>query len=414
VDGYYFGLETNAVAQLESERRALLKKVLPDELNKRIATDESDSATIQSELAALPEPQSVYAAASEFAPNGSFLPAREPRPVHLLKRGDVRKPGEEMKPGAVAAVPGDLKFEISDLKSEGDRRAALAKWITHTNNMLTRRSIVNRVWAYHFGRGIVETPNDFGHMGALPTHPELLDWLAFWFLDSGESWKKLHRLILTSATYRQSSVGTDSTPSHSGQQIRKAAERAPAILDGNNRLLWHMNRARLDAEQFHDALLAISSELDLKMGGPSIQQFAFKDDHSPVYDYARYAFDGASANRRSIYRFIVRSVPDPFFEALDCPDANTLTPVRNVTTTALQALATLNDAFVIRQCERLAARLQRERSSLEEQIARAYELALNRSPTESERKKLAVHAAKHGLASACRVLINSNEFMFID
>lgn len=175
-----------------------------------------------------------------------------------------------------------------------------------------------------------------------------------------------------------------------------------------------MNRARLDAEQFHDALLLISGELDLKMGGPSVQQFQFKDDHSPVYDYAAYDLNSPGANRRSIYRFIVRSVPDPFTDALDCPDANTLTPVRNVTTTALQALSTLNDAFVLRQCERFASRLMRERNTLAGQIDRAYELALGREPTARERERLIAHANRHGLASVCRVIFNSNEFMFLD
>jgi hypothetical protein len=355
----------------------------------------------------------VYAATSEFTANGAFVPAKAPRPVHLLKRGDVTKPGEEMKPGAVSAVPGvSAEFQVSDLKSEGERRAALAKWITDTNNMLTRRSIVNRVWAYHFGRGIVETPNDFGHMGALPSHPELLDWLAFWFLHNGESLKKLHGLIVTSATYRQASV--ESRESKAQRRTTAALDSRPSTLDSANRFLWHMNRARLDAEQFHDALLAISGKLDPTMGGPSIQQFYFKDDHSPVYDYARYDLNSPGANRRSIYRFIVRSVPDPFAETLDCPDANTLTPVRNVTTTALQALATLNDAFVLRQCEHFAERLQREYKTLDEQIVRAFQLTLSRPPAERERQQLATHAQKHGLASACRVLFNSNEFMFVD
>jgi hypothetical protein len=253
-------------------------------------------------------------------------------------------------------------------------------------------------------------------MGALPSHPELLDWLAFWFLENGESLKKLHRLIVTSATYRQSSLEERARRvPESSREERDGDSRSSSLQrDSANRFLWRMNRARLDAEQFHDTLLAISGELDPTMGGPSMQHFAFKDDHSPIYDYARYDFAGPGANRRSIYRFIVRSVPNPFMDALDCPDANTLTPVRNVTTTALQALATLNDAFVIRQCERFAARLQRERTTLVEQITRAYDLALNRSPTDTERKKLTAHAQKHGLASACRVLINSNEFMFID
>ena len=303
------------------------------------------------------------------------------------------------------------------MKAESARRAALAKWLTDTNNLLTRRSIVNRVWHYHFGRGLVETPNDFGHMGALPSHPELLDWLAFWFLENGESFKKLHRLIVTSAAYRQGSVNSNQYSVISG---RPSALNTDSLMtdysksDSANRFLWRMNRARLDAEQFRDAVLAISGQLDLQMGGPSVQQFAFKDDHSPIYDYAKFDADTPGANRRGIYRFIVRSVPDPFMDALDCPEANTLTPVRNTTMTALQALATLNDAFVLRQCEHFAARLQRERPTLDEQITHAYELALNRRPSDSELKKLSRHAQQHGLATVCRVIFNSNEFMFLD
>src|SRR5206468_10387249 len=159
-----------------------------------------------------------------------------------------------------------------DFSAEGLRRAALAKWITDTNNMLTRRSIVNRVWHYHFGRGIVETPNDFGHMGAAPSHPELLDWLAFWFLDNGESLKKLHRLIVTSAAYRQSSAGSANkeaplpAPSSRGVEVARHARpavRSPSEIDADNRYLWRMNRARLDAESVRDSMLFISGQLDL-------------------------------------------------------------------------------------------------------------------------------------------------------
>jgi len=227
----------------------------------------------------------------------------------------------------------------------------------------------------------------------------------------------LHRLIVTSAAYRQSSVNSNQYSVISG---RASALNTDSLItdysksDSANRFLWRMNRARLDAEQFRDAVLAISGRLDLKMGGPAVQQFAFKDDHSPIYDYAKFDPDAPGANRRGIYRFIVRSVPDPFMDALDCPDANTLTPVRNTTMTALQALATLNDAFVLRQCEHFAARLQRERKTLDEQITRAHELALARAPTSAERAKLSAHAQKHGLPAACRVIFNSNEFMFID
>src|SRR5204863_6925996 len=160
-------------------------------------------------------------------PSGSFVRPKGPRPVYLLARGDVKRPEEIVPPGTLGCVP-DLepRFELRDPADEGNRRTALAKWITDPKNMLTRRSIVNRVWQYHFGRGIVETPNDFGHMGALPTHPELLDWLASEFRDGGEfmraqSIKSLHRLIVTSATYRQSC----------------ANNAANAAIDGGNQFL---------------------------------------------------------------------------------------------------------------------------------------------------------------------------------
>jgi hypothetical protein len=418
VDGYHPGVETNsvggAVAALREKREMLLQRVLPEETRLAITRNEVAQKSARERLAKLPRPQTVYAATHNFAANGSFIPAREPRPVHLLKRGDVKRPGEEMKPAGLASVPGAApEFQISDLKSESARRAALAKWLTDTNNLLTRRSIVNRVWHYHFGRGLVETPNDFGHMGAQPSHPELLDWLAYWFQENGESLKKLHRLIVTSTAYRQASGAPYSDPAWLSAQ-RAGSETGAPNADSANRYLWRMNRARLDAEQFRDAVLAISGRLDLTMGGPSVQQFGFKDDHSPVYDYAKFDADAPGASRRGIYRFVVRSVPDPFMDALDCPDASILTPVRNTTMTALQALATLNDAFVLRQCEHFAARLQRERKTVAEQITRACELALNRPPRDAERTRLVAHAEKHGLASACRVLFNSNEFMFLD
>jgi hypothetical protein len=308
----------------------------------------------------------------------------------------VKRARQLAEPGTVAAVPG-AKFGLSDPSNEGARRAALAKWITDPGNMVTRRSLVNRVWHYHFGRGIVETPNDFGHMGAPPTHPELLDWLAFWFLENGESIKQLHRLIVTSATYRQSS---SSKPEF-------------ARLDGDNRYLWRMNRARLDAESIHDAMLLISGQLDLTMGGPAIQQFFFKDDHSPVYDYTQFDADSPAARRRGIYRFVVRSVPDPLMDALDCPNASILSPKRNVTTTSLQALAVLNDPFVLKQCQHFAGRVANA-GDLKKQIEQAYQLALNRRPTAVELKRLVPFAQKHGMANVCRVIFNSNEFMFVD
>jgi hypothetical protein len=175
-----------------------------------------------------------------------------------------------------------------------------------------------------------------------------------------------------------------------------------------------MNRSRLDAEQIHDTMLYVSGQLDERMGGPSDQQFFFKDDHSPVYDYTRFDVDSPAARRRSIYRFIVRSVPDPLMDTLDCPDASLLTGKRIVTVTALQALATLNNPFVLKQCEHFATRLEHERPNLEAQITRAFELALSRAPTKSEQSRFADYAKKYGLPNACRVLFNTSEFLFVD
>jgi hypothetical protein len=327
------------------------------------------------------------------------VPLAKPRPIHFLDRGDVKQPKHQVSPGTLSALADSPAFALPEPSQEAAARAALANWITDHKNLLTRRSIVNRVWHYHFGRGIVDTPNDFGKMGSRPTHPDLLDWLAHRFLDDGESLKSLHRLLVTSRTYRQTS----------------SPDRAKEGIDADNRYLWRMNRSRLDAESLRDAILAASGKLDRTMGGPSVQQFAFKDDHSPVYDYTKFDVDSPAACRRSIYRFIVRSVPDPLMDTLDCPDASLLAPRRNTTLTALQALSLLNNPFVVRQAEHLAARATAQTANdLSAQVAIAFELAISRLPTPEEHKTLTDYATRHGLANACRVIFNSNEFVFVD
>ena len=357
-------------------------------------------ARLDAELAALPPPERVFAAAARFRAEGSFTPSPLPRAIHVLARGDVGSPMAEAAPGALSCVAElPARFDLSPGAGEGERRAALARWITDPRNPLTWRSIVNRIWQWHFGRGLVDTPSDFGRMGARPSHPELLDRLARDFLAQGGSMKALHRRIVTSAAWRRSSLAAP-------EQLAS---------DADNRLLARMSRMRLEAEPTRDALLSIAGRLDLAMGGPSDRQFEFRDDHSPVYDYGRFDVDSAAGRRRSIYRFVVRSVPDPFLECLDCPDASLLAPKRSVTITALQSLALLNHPFVIRQCEHLAARLERERpGDLPPQIARAFELALSRPPRPAELAAFEEHAQVHGLAAACRVLVNLDEFLFVD
>jgi mono/diheme cytochrome c family protein len=351
------------------------------------------------ELAALPAPHKVYAAAPDFSPEGSFTPPGGPREVFVLNRGDVEQPLEPARPGGLSLGRGaDAAFALDAPDDEGARRAALARWIAAPENPLTWRSIVNRVWHYHFGRGIVETPNDFGAMGAPPTHPELLDWLAAEFLANGQSLKWLHKTIVTSAAYRQVSDHHE----------------ANAEVDASNRYLWRMNRRALDAESLRDGLLSLSGTLDLTMGGPGFDTFVFEDDHSPRYRYAEFDPDDPTARRRAVYRFIARSVPDPFLQTLDCADPSSSVPVRNETMTALQALAVLNNAFTVRQAEAFAEHVSGIAQGTGARVRIAYESATGRAPSDEDAAALRAYAAEHGLANACRVILNSNAFLFVD
>ncbi len=354
----------------------------------------------EAELANLSAPRRVYAVASEFEPQGNFVPPRGVRAVHVLRRGDIDQPLGTAIPGALRCVDGlDARFEIDPGAPEGTRRAALARWLSHGKNVLTWRSIVNRVWHYHFGRGIVATPNDFGRLGDRPSHPELLDWLAAWFQDRGGSLKALHRVIMTSSVYRQSG----------------RVDPAALAVDSENRLLWRRAPRRLDAESVRDAVLAMSGTIDVRMHGPSARHFVESPGiHvTPVVDYGAFDIDSAASRRRAVYRFVFRTVPDPLFAALDCPDASLLTPVRESTVTPLQALALLHDRFLVRQSEHLAARIEREVDGLDERIARLFLLAYGRRPDGEECDRVAAFAAKHGLANACRIVLNSSEFLFV-
>jgi mono/diheme cytochrome c family protein len=368
------------LASLRAERAQRADELVPTLVKEQLAGVRARVAELDERLAALEKDPLVYA-----------LKSIAPRPIHLLRRGDVKAPAELVEPGALGCLDGLAHdFALTGAQDEGSRRAALAQWIVDPANVLARRSIVNRVWQYHFGAGLVDTPNDFGRMGSQPSHPELLDWLAVEFLEQGESLKKLHKLIVTSSVYRQAS----------DENVENAR------FDGANRFLWRQNRRRLDAEAVRDAALAVSGKLDLTMGGPAVRQFAFKDDHSPIYDSA--------ACRRSVYRFIVRSVPDPLMDCLDCADPSLLTPRRNTTLTSLQALAMLNNALFVRQAEHFAARVQAAAHTPAGQIRAAYRLALARSPSADEMQLLLDYTAEHGLANTCRLIFNANEFVFVD
>ena len=333
-------------------------------------------------LDTLPPVQTVFAIGSQIPGHRKYTPPKTPYPIHILRRGDIHHEAQEVRPGALECVSAlTAEFILPAASDEGARRAALAKWITDPDNPLTWRSMANRVWQWHFGRGLVETPNDFGKMGAQPSNPALLDWLARELRDTG-SLKHLHRLIVTSRAYRQH---------------REAS-------------------LRLDAEQLRDSLLFVSGQLDTSMGGPSVMQFNFSDPNkevSPRIDYEGFDPGSPASLRRGVYRFLFRNVSDPLLDAFDVADPSLSVAKRNATITPLQALALYNNSFVLSQSERLAARLQREAGSVESQIERAFLLLYSRRPLDDETRALAAYAQKRGLANACRVLINSNEFLFV-
>lgn len=265
------------------------------------------------------------------------------------------------------------------------------------------RSIANRIWQFHFGRGLVETAGDFGRMGAEPTHPQLLDYLAAEFRDGGQSIKDLHRKIVSSATYRQQSTATPES----------VATAEP--VDADNRFYWRMNRRRLEAEAVRDAVLQVAGKLDLKIGGPSFQDFVIdKPEHSPHYEYHLHDPEDPKSHRRSVYRFIVRSQTQPFMTVMDCADPSMLVARRNVTISPLQSLALLNNQLTMVMSKHFAERVDAMGSNMEEKVAAAFSLALSRPPNPEELSALTQYAQRHGLANTCRVIYNLSEFMFVD
>ena len=359
-----------AMSDTEGTERAKLKKTLARERQ------------LLREAERLPM---VYAGAPE-KPEASFV----------LIRGDVEKRGEEVSPGglsAVAAPPGD--FALPAGASEGLGRLRFAEWVASPENPLTARVMANRIWHYHFGRGIAAATSDFGRNGEPPSHPQLLDWLAREFIDGGWSVKRIQRLIVLSSTYRQSSRG----------------DARAAAIDAENRLLGRFGARRLEAEAIRDSLLAASGELNLKMYGPGFRPFTVEIFNS--YLYTPTDPEGAEYNRRTIYRHVVHSARDPVLDALDCPDPSTKTPQRAITTTPLQSLALMNDSFVERQGRRLAERVVREYAdSPADRIDRAYRLALARAPSQDEARRAADLCRDHGLESLAWALFNSSEFLY--
>ncbi|MFO0842448.1 MAG: DUF1549 and DUF1553 domain-containing protein [Gemmataceae bacterium] len=346
----------------------------------------------------------------DTAPPGYFLEERSPKPppTHLLRRGRADSPGAEVQPGVPAVLAPTQPAFLPPGEFTSRRRLSLARWVASRDNPLTARVIVNRVWMWHFGEGLVATPNDFGTRGSAPTHPELLDWLAGWFVDHGWSLKELHRLIVTSATYRVSKqIGT-------------------CLVGWSRHPLERLPRQRLDAETIRDSVLAVSGRLNRTMFGPGVRPpipRAALEGHSDPNTV--WKPDGErEASRRSVYIHVKRSLMLPMLEALDFCDTTRSSARRTITTVAPQALILFNGDFVNQQSAHLARRIAEEAGPSEgKRLDRAYRLVLGRPPRDEERAILREGLARYrdgGLSEeaawvqVCRVLLNCNEFVYPD
>lgn len=368
--------EAELVAALNPEQRKIR-----DEQKAEISRLKSALSKIQK--------KKVYA----VRPSGSPV-------TKLLERGNPFDPREEVSAGGIAAVKSTLSadFGLAPNASEGERRKKLAAWISQPDNPVFARVMMNRLWHYHFGQGLVKTPNDLGFSGGEASHPELLDWLAAEFRAQKWSLKAMHRLIVNSATYRQAS-----RPNPDASKI-----------DTGNVLLWRASPRRLEAEVIRDSILKVAGQLNTVMGGPGFRDFKmYRHKGSWVYDPIDP--EGSEFNRRSIYRTWARGNVHPLLSPLDCPDPSTTTPTRSITTTPLGALSLMNTSFVLRMSDRFAERLQLEAGDdVKAQITLGFRLAYGRDPRAVEIGPCHDFIAENSLAAFCRVLFNANEFLYVN
>ena len=408
VDGIFYRELSNEAAldelrSLQEKRAAIERKVRPAKSVARLAEIKEELVPLNEKLRAFPRGELVYAATANFTRAGNFRATEgKPREIRLLHRGDLRTPGETMKPGVPPLWHGVAEeFSLPEDAPESEARAELARYLVRHDNPLMWRSIANRLWQWTMGSPLVATPNDFGRGGMQPTHPDLLDFLAARLRDDPEqSMKAIVRLLVTSEAYRRSSE-------HDPEN---------ANVDGDNSYRWRANRRRLSAEEFRDSLLAVSGVLDRKTGGPSFQDFVIeKPQHSPHYEYHLHDPDDPRALRRSIYRFVVRSQPQPMLTTLDCADPSMSVAQRDESTTALQALTQWNGRLIEAMSRRFAKRLRAQQfATPRELVDHACRLALGRRPDALEREVMLEHLQAHGEESLARLIFNLNAFVYVD
>ncbi len=363
----------------------ILARLTPEERQER-ETALAAVKQARESAAAWQKPQSIAYAGTRV----------EPPPTRVLLRGDVKSPGDVVRPSGlsvVAGVPSD--FGLAADAPEAQRRRHFAVWLADPRNPLPARVMANRVWQWHFGQGLVATPSDFGINGARPTHPELLDWLASRLVESGWSVKALHRLIMNSDTYRRSSW----------------PQASALAKDADNQFWWRYSPRRLEAEVLRDAILSVSGQINLQLGGPSFRPFTTTDFNATFY----HPFDKGDAefNRRTVYRMNINSGKEPLLDAFDCPDPSVKTPRRNVTTTPLQALGLMNSSFVQRQSGHLADRaMSRAQGDPVAAVREAYRLTLGRVPSAAEWQRVDATVKERGVRPVCWALLNSTEFVY--
>lgn len=321
-----------------------------------------------------------------------------PGPFAVFVGGNPQRRGEEVIPASLSALDWQgSKYRLdATTATEADRRLALAKWLTSRDQPLVPRVLANRIWHYHFGTGIVNTPSDFGYMGDRPTHPELLDWLANQLVECGWKLKPLHRLIMTSQAYQQSSAWD--------------AERGSQ--DAESRFLWRFPPRRLSAEEIRDSLLSIGGQLDLKMGGPGFRLYEYQQDN--VATYVPLNEHGPETFRRSVYHHNARASRVDVLTDFDCPDPAVAEPRRAATTTPLQALTMMNHRFSLAMANALADRLKQEAGDTASQVKRSFVLIASREPSERELSSGIGMVEAHGLRAYCRAILNSNELVYVD
>ncbi len=376
--------QANRLSHLEY--RLLALEETAEEKQSRAATAR-DLAAVNAEIRRIPPLPTLWM--------GRRSPEDAKSPFHLFIGGNPQRPGDAVVPASLSTLAAVAPpYQLPETTPEAERRRQLAEWITHPDNPLPARVLANRLWHYHFGTGIVDTPNDFGYMGGRPTHPELLDFLAGKLKENGWRLKPMHRLIMLSETYRQSSDYHEET----------------AQKDGDSRLLWRFPPRRLSAEEIRDTILAVSGKLDLTKGGPGFRLYHFMQDN--VSTYEPLDEHGPETYRRAVYHQNARASVVDLMTDFDQPDCTLPTPRRAQTTTPLQALTMLNHDFTVDMAEALATQVGKGTPA--EQASRLFHFAYQREPSSDESARVADTIGSAGLRAVCRAILNSSELIYLD